>query len=59
MGGGGGLCGPTVTVNIVSRIVGNGNGNQDVTAGTRTRAQATSTNYLRISNYYQIMVKTT
>ena len=37
--GGGGLCGPTVTVNIVSRIVGNGNGNQDVTAGTRTRAQ--------------------
>ena len=48
-------CGPRVTVNIVSRIVGNGNGNQDVTAGTRTGARPTSTNYLRISNYYQIM----
>ena len=46
-------CGPRVTVNIVSRIVGNGNGNQDVTAGTRTGARPTSTNYLRISNYYK------
>ena len=54
-GGGGGWGGPRVTVNIVSRIVGNGNGSQDVTAGTRTRTQTTSTNYLRISNYYQIM----
>ena len=47
--------GPRVTVNIVSRMAGNGNGNQDVTAGTPSTARATSTNYLRISNYYRIM----
>ena len=45
--------GPRVTVNIVSRMAGNGNGNQDVTAGTPSTARATSTNYLRISNYYK------
>ena len=52
---GGGWPGPRVPVNIARRMVGNGNGNQDVTAGTHTSAQTATTNYLRISIYFQFM----
>ena len=53
---GGGWPGPRVPVNIARRmVVGNGNGNQDVTAGTHTSSYTATTNYLRISNYYPIM----